>query len=182
MKQISIITAAECPYEGAPGGWACVLRFGAVQKEFFGYAPQTSAERMELMAVIQGLLALKEACDVQVETTSATLVEGATRWMSVWKNRHWWKRYRPVRNADLWMELEELSRRHQLNWQLTADHERCRHLAAKAAEHQTSSWPDRRPHGELALNLGAGYIPPAPSTESLFGGFAGADDDESDPG
>lgn len=183
MKEVQLSIAGVCAGDPAPGGWAAILRFGAVKKEFFGYAPATTADRMALMALIQGLLALKEPCRVEVTGGSPELAEGATKWLPVWKDRGWWKRYRPIRNADLWMELAELTARHTVAWGHTTEPDsRCRHLAVRAAENQISSWPDRSPHGELPLNLGQGYIPPSPASGSLFGGFAAEQDDESDPG
>ena len=108
MKKVSLITDGSCLGNPGPGGWACILRFGAATKELFGYDPQTTNNRMELMAPIQGLLALKKPCAVEVTTDSEYVRQGITQWIIRWKRRHWWKKNRPVRNADLWMELDEL--------------------------------------------------------------------------
>jgi len=70
MKKVSLITDGSCLGNPGPGGWACVLRFGGVKKEFFGFDPRTTNNRMELMASIQGLLALKEPCEVEITTDS----------------------------------------------------------------------------------------------------------------
>lgn len=143
-----------------------MLRYGAIHKELFGYERRTTNNRMEMMAAIQGLLALKQPCEVQVTTDSEYLLQGATRWMKRWKRRHWWKKGRPVRNVDLWMELDALLAVHKTEWVWTkghashADNIRCDYLAQEAARTQTSSWQNGAPHGPLALNLGPDYVPP----------------------
>jgi ribonuclease HI len=116
MKKVSLITDGSCLGNPGPGGWACVLRFGGVKKEFFGFDPHTTNNRMELMAPIQGLLALKEPCEVEITTDSEYVLYGITKWVIKWKQRHWWPKHGPVRNADLWMELDELASLHQTNW------------------------------------------------------------------
>jgi ribonuclease HI len=188
MKKVSLITDGSCLGNPGPGGWACILRFGVATKELFGYDPQTTNNRMELTAPIQGLLALKEPCAVEVTTDSEYVRQGITQWIIRWKRRHWWKKNRPVRNADLWMELDELVGMHQTNWLWTKGHaahednNRCDWLAQNAARTQTSSWPDGRPNGPLRLNLGPEYVPPNPQG-GLFGEFEVEEDgEEGDPG
>lgn len=189
MKRASLITDGSCLGNPGPGGWACILRFGAVRKELFGYDPHSSNNRTELMAAIQGLLAFKEPCEVEITTDAVYLLDGITKWVVHWKRRHWWKKNRPVRNADLWMELDELVGIHKTNWIWTRGHaahednNRCDWLAQNAARTQTSSWPDGTPHGRLRLDLGRDYIPPRPQA-SLFDapGFGEDDEDESEPG
>jgi hypothetical protein len=115
--------------------------------------------------------------------------QGITQWIGRWKRRHWWKKNRPVRNADLWIELDGLVGIHKTNWLWTKGHaghednNRCDWLAQNAARTQTSSWPDRRPHGRLRLDLGRDYVPPNPQA-GLFDALDSGDDaeDESDPG
>jgi ribonuclease HI len=94
-----------CSGNPGPGGWAYILRFGAVKKERVGCDPQTTNSRMELMAAIQGLLAFKEPCEVEITTDAEYVKQGITQWVIRWKHRHWWKKNHPVRNDDLWMEL-----------------------------------------------------------------------------
>jgi ribonuclease HI len=159
-----------------------------VKKELFGFAPRTTNNRMELMAPIQGLLALKEPCEIEIVTDSEYVLRGITVWIKWWKRRQWWKKNRPVRNADLWIELDELVQLHNTNWNWTKGHaghqdnNRCDLLAQNAARSQTNSWPDGSPHGALRRNLGADYIPPHPQA-GLFEASGGAQDDEeeSDP-
>jgi len=116
MKKVSLITDGSCLGNPGPGGWACLLRFGGVKREFFGFDPHTTNNRMELMAAIQGLLALKEPCEVEITTDSEYVLQGMTKWIFKWKRRHWWRKYAPVRNADLWMELHELASLHKTTW------------------------------------------------------------------
>jgi len=183
MKKILLITDGACIGNPGPGGWACLLRFGEVKRELFGFDPHTTNNRMELMAPIQGFLALKEPCEVEITTDSMYVLEGITRWIVDWKRRHWWFKRGPVRNVDLWMELDELNRRHQTRWVWTKGHAghpdntRCDLLAETAAATQRSSWPDNRPHAPLHLNLGAGYVPPRPQA----GLFDAPEDDEEEP-
>jgi len=168
MKKVLLITDGACKGNPGPGGWASILRCGNVKRELFGFDPHTTNNRMELMAPIQGLLALKESCEVEITTDAEYVLDGITKWIVNWKRRHWWRGNRPVRNADLWMELDELNAFHRTTWVWTrghADHEdnnRCDWLAEKAAATQTSSWEDGRAHMPLRLNLGAGYVPPRP--------------------
>jgi len=188
MKKASLITDGACLGNPGPGGWACILRFGAVKRELFGYSPLTTNNRMELMAAIQGLLAFKEPCEVEITTDAEYVRQGITLWVVRWKRRHWWKKKHPVRNADLWIELDELNTVHKTNWIWTKGHaahqdnNRCDWLAQNAARTQTSSWPDGRPHGPLRLDLGREYLPPKPQA-SLFDEDDPLDDaDESDSG
>jgi len=128
---------------------------------------------MELMAPIQGLLALKEPCEVEITTDSEYVRQGITAWILRWKRRHWWNRNEPVRNADLWIELDELAGNHKTTWLWTKGHaghddnNRCDWLAQKAARTQTSSWAGGIPHAPLRRALGRDYLPPRPQ-EGLF--------------
>lgn len=182
MKKASLITDGSCLGNPGPGGWACILRFGAVKKELFGYDPQTTNNRMELMAAIQGLLAFKQPCEVEVTTDSEYVRQGITLWVPKWKRSYWWKKNYSVRNVDLWIELDELVSIHKTEWLWTkghASHEdnnRCDWLAQNAARTQTSSWDDNRPHGQLIHNLGREYVPPRPQG-SLFDEVENEDDD-----
>ena len=181
MKKASLITDGSCLGNPGPGGWACILRFGSVKKEIFGYDPHTTNNRMELMAAIQGLLAFTEPCEVEITTDSEYVLQGITQRVVRWKRRHWWTKNYPIRNVDLWMELDELNSIHKTNWIWTKGHashqdnNRCDWLAQNAARTQTSSWPDGRRHGPLRLDLGRDYVAPKPQA-SLF------DDDDPEDG
>lgn len=183
MKKVALITDGACVGNPGPGGWACILRFGGAKRELFGYDPHTTNNRMEMMAAIQGLLALKESCEVEVTTDSEYLLQGITVWVKRWKQRGWWRKNRVPRNVDLWIELDGLAGKHQTTWLWTrghAGHEdntRCDWLAQKAAESQASSWPDNRSHAPLLYGLGADYIPPKPQA----GLFEDLDDSPEEP-
>src|ERR687884_37670 len=95
MKKVELITDGSCLGNPGPGGWACILRFGAQKKELFGFDPRTTNNRMELMAAIQGLLALKGPCEVEITTDAEYALHGITRWILKWKQRHWWRKHEP---------------------------------------------------------------------------------------
>ncbi len=143
MKKVQLITDGACLGNPGPGGWACILRFGDVKRELFGSAPQTTNNRMELTAAIEGLRALKEPCEVEVITDSEYVKNGITSWIFGWK-RNGWKTSakKPVVNQDLWMELDQLVSKHNVKWTWTkghADHEdnnRADELATRAAREQ----------------------------------------------
>jgi ribonuclease HI len=144
MKKIQLITDGACLGNPGPGGWACILRFGDKKKEMFGSEPQTTNNRMELTAAMEGLRALKEPCDVEVVTDSQYVKNGITQWIHGWK-RNGWKTAskKPVVNQDLWTELDQLASKHKLAWTWTkghADHDdnnRCDELATRAAREQS---------------------------------------------
>jgi len=144
MKKIQLITDGACLGNPGPGGWACILRFGDQKKEMFGSEKQTTNNRMELTAAMEGLRALKEPCEVEVVTDSQYVKNGITQWIHGWK-RNGWKTAakKPVVNQDLWTELDRLVSKHKLEWTWTkghADHEdnnRCDELATRAARDQS---------------------------------------------
>ncbi len=188
---VSLVTDGASLGNPGPGGWACILRFGTVAKELFGYDPHTTNNRMELMAAIQGLLAFKEPCEVDITTDAVYVLDGITKWVPRWKRRHWWKKNRPVRHADLWLEMDELVGIHKTNWIWTRGHaahednNRCDWLAQNAARTQANSFPDGAPHAPLRLGLTRDYVPPRPQGVlfNLSDPGDGADDeDENDPG
>jgi ribonuclease HI len=174
MKRVLLITDGSCLGNPGPGGWAAILRFGDKKRELFGYDPHTTNNRMELMASIQGLLAIKEPCEVEIVTDSKYVLQGITLSIGRWKAGQWWRGKFPLRNADLWIELEELNAKHQTHWLWTkghADHEdnnRCDWLAQNAARTQSSSWGQGKARAPLLYELGADYTPPRPQG-SLFG-------------
>lgn len=140
---MQLITDGACLGNPGPGGWASILRFGDLKREMSGSAPQTTNNRMELTAAIEGLRALKEPCEVEVVTDSEYLKNGITKWIQGWK-RNGWKTAskRPVVNQDLWTDLDALVAQHKLEWTWTkghADHEdnnRADELATRAAREQ----------------------------------------------
>jgi ribonuclease HI len=140
MKQVQLITDGACLGNPGPGGWASILRYNGRHKEMSGSERETTNNRMELTAAIEGLRALKERCEVEVVTDSEYLKNGITKWIANWKRNGWKTSDRkPVMNQDLWEELDELVNGHQVRWTWTkghanhADNNRCDELATEAA-------------------------------------------------
>ncbi len=152
MKKVRIFTDGACQGNPGPGGWAAILQYGDREKEIFGCAPETTNNRMELTAAIEGLRLLKEPCEVEITTDSEYLKNGITNWISKWKRNGWQTAAKkPVLNQDLWKALDELTSRHRLRWIWTRGHaghpenSRCDELATRAAREQISNQPARRP-------------------------------------
>jgi len=143
VKKIQLITDGACIGNPGPGGWACILRYNQHKRELVGSEPDTTNNRMELTAAIEGLSALKEPCEVEVVTDSEYVKNGITKWIQGWKRNGWMNsQKKPVVNQDLWTELDLQVSRHQTSWTWTkghADHEdnnRCDELATRAAREQ----------------------------------------------
>lgn len=140
MKKVQLITDGACLGNPGPGGWAAILRYGDKKRELSGSSPQTTNNRMELTAAIEGLRAIKEPVEVEVVTDSEYLKNGITQWIHGWK-RNGWKTSakKPVVNQDLWTELDQLVSNHKVVWTWTkghANHEdnnRADELATQAA-------------------------------------------------
>lgn len=138
MKTVTIFTDGGCLGNPGPGGWAAILCHGDHRRELSGGEPATTNNRMELRAAIAALDALREPCEVTLHTDSQYLRQGITAWIHSWKARGWVTTSRePVKNADLWRELDALTRRHRVTWRWLkghaghADNERCDALAAE---------------------------------------------------
>jgi ribonuclease HI len=141
-----MITDGSCLGNPGPGGWACILRYNAHNRELFGCAPHTTNNRMELTAAIEGLKTLRETCMVEVVTDSEYLKNGITTWVANWKRRNWMtSTNKPVVNRDLWEELDDVSAKHKITWSWTkghashSDNNRCDELAQMAAREQRRS-------------------------------------------
>ena len=121
---IEIFTDGACKGNPGPGGWGVLLRLGEHQKTLFGGEPQTTNNRMELMAAIQGLQALKKApAQVLLTTDSQYVMKGIREWLPNWKKRDWKTASRqPVKNADLWRQLDELVSQHHVEWRWVKGH------------------------------------------------------------
>lgn len=114
---IEIFTDGACKGNPGPGGWGALLRVGANEKELFGGEPLTTNNRMELMAVIRALEALNRHCKVKVHTDSQYVQKGISEWISGWKKRGWKTAdKKPVKNVDLWLELDQLAAQHDIEW------------------------------------------------------------------
>ncbi|MBR6675689.1 MAG: ribonuclease HI [Alphaproteobacteria bacterium] len=123
MKQIELYTDGACSGNPGPGGWACVLIYKESMKQFAGGESQTTNNRMELTAVIEGLKHLKETCQVHIFTDSKYVLEGATKWLDGWKKRGWKKAdKKAVLNQDLWIALDEALSQHHVTWTWVKGH------------------------------------------------------------
>jgi len=114
---IEIYADGACKGNPGPGGWGAWLAFDGREKEIFGGEMLTTNNRMELMAVIRALEALKRPCKVRVYTDSAYVQKGISEWIHSWKLRGWrTSDKKAVKNAELWRELDELAQQHQIEW------------------------------------------------------------------
>ncbi|GGK69105.1 ribonuclease HI [Amphritea balenae] len=122
-KRVNIYTDGACKGNPGPGGWGAVLQYGEHAKELFGGEMNTTNNRMELMAAIEALAALKESCEIILTTDSQYVRKGITEWLAGWK-RNGWKTSakKPVKNDDLWKLLDEQTARHQVEWKWVKGH------------------------------------------------------------
>ena len=121
---VIIHTDGACKGNPGPGGWGAVLQAGGGhEKELWGGEPNTTNNRMELMAAIMALEALKRPCKVELHTDSKYVMQGITEWMRGWKARGWLTAdKKPVKNADLWQRLDEARLRHDVKWRWVKGH------------------------------------------------------------
>lgn len=123
QKHVILYTDGACSGNPGAGGWAVLLLYNGHEKELVGGAPQTTNNQMELTAVINGLSALKEPCFVELYTDSKYVLEGATKWMSTWKNNQWRKAdKKTVLNKELWQQLDRAMSRHHIIWHWVKGH------------------------------------------------------------
>ncbi len=121
--KVTIYTDGACKGNPGPGGWGVVLISGGHEKELYGYDPETTNNRMELMAAISALEALKKPCDVTLYIDSQYVLQGMTEWIRGWKARGWKTADRkPVKNDDLWMRLDAAQQPHKIRWQWVKGH------------------------------------------------------------
>ncbi len=114
---VVIYADGACKGNPGPGGWGAWISMGGHSKELCGGEPVTTNNRMELMAVIRALQALKRACDVKVYTDSVYVQKGMTEWIGAWKKRGWRTAdKKPVKNDDLWQELDAIAQQHTVEW------------------------------------------------------------------
>ncbi|MFT5578683.1 MAG: ribonuclease HI [Paraglaciecola psychrophila] len=123
MKTVEIFTDGACRGNPGPGGWGALLRFLGQEKAIWGGAVDTTNNRMELSAAIEGLKELKEGCQVVLTTDSQYVRKGITEWLVNWKKRNWLTAAKkPVKNADLWRALDIQAQRHQVEWRWVKGH------------------------------------------------------------
>ena len=123
MKEVRIWTDGACKGNPGVGGWGALLLYGEHAKEIYGGELSTTNNRMEIMAVIQALALLKQPCIVHVYTDSVYVQKGMSEWIQGWKQRNWrTAAKKPVKNAELWQELDKLCQQHQLEWHWVKGH------------------------------------------------------------
>lgn len=140
-QTVDLFTDGSCLGNPGPGGWGVLLRFNGTEKELAGGEDNTTNNRMEMRAVIEGLNLLTRPCVVTVYTDSQYVQKGITEWIKGWKARGWkTAAKKPVKNADLWRELDEAQAKHRITWQWVKGHaghpenERVDDLAREEAE------------------------------------------------
>ncbi|WP_200909758.1 ribonuclease HI [Azospirillum thiophilum] len=122
-RTVDIFTDGACSGNPGPGGWGAILRYGEVEKELYGGEPATTNNRMELMAAIMALEALKKPVVVRLFTDSEYVKNGITKWIHGWKAKGWLTADRkPVKNVDLWQRLEEAKRQHEIEFHWVRGH------------------------------------------------------------
>ncbi len=120
---VEMFTDGACRGNPGPGGWGVLLRKGKHEKELCGGERQTTNNRMEMTAIISGLKALKRSCHVIITTDSQYVMKGINEWMPNWKKNHWkTAAKKPVKNSDLWQELDRLLAEHQVEWKWVKGH------------------------------------------------------------
>jgi ribonuclease HI len=120
---VMIHTDGACRGNPGPGGWGVLLTWNGTVKELSGSEPDTTNNRMELMAAIMALAALKRPTQATVQTDSQYVIKGITEWLPAWKARGWRTADRkPVKNQDLWEKLDQLAGQHSLTWQWVKGH------------------------------------------------------------
>ena len=123
MSTVVVYTDGACKGNPGPGGWGALLRAGGREKELFGGEPATTNNRMELTAVIRALEALKAPSDVEIHTDSQYVKNGIETWIHGWKRNGWKTADRkPVKNAELWRELDAQAARHRVRWHWVRGH------------------------------------------------------------
>lgn len=140
-KQVEIFTDGSCLGNPGPGGYGIVLRYKQHEKQLAQGYRLTTNNRMEMMAAVVALRSLKEPCQVILTTDSQYVRQGITQWIHNWKKRGWKTAdKKPVKNADLWQQLDEETQRHQVEWHWVKGHaghrenEICDEIARAAAE------------------------------------------------
>ncbi|PHS23819.1 MAG: ribonuclease HI [Robiginitomaculum sp.] len=122
-KHITIHTDGACSGNPGPGGWGALLQWNGNERALSGGEDHTTNNRMEMLAAIEALKALKQPCKVDLYTDSTYVRDGITKWLPGWKARNWkTAAKKPVKNADLWVELEDAEARHDVTWHWVKGH------------------------------------------------------------
>lgn len=121
--KIVMYTDGACRGNPGPGGWGVILSYRDQNKTLSGFDPQTTNNRMELTAAIEGLRALSRACDIELNTDSKYVLQGINEWIESWKSNGWkTAAKKPVKNVDLWQSLDEQVKKHRINWHWVKGH------------------------------------------------------------
>ena len=144
MKKVILYTDGACSGNPGPGGWGCILEYKGKTKEFSGYEENTTNNQMELTAVIEGLKALKEKCEVEIYSDSAYVVNAfLNNWIFDWKQNGWRNsKKEPVKNVALWEELVGLTSYHVVKWFKVKGH----------ADNEKNNRCDKLATGEISKN------------------------------
>jgi len=122
-KPVEMFTDGACKGNPGPGGWGALLRYKGKEKHLYGGEKDTTNNRMEIMAVLEGLKSLKRGCRVVITTDSVYVKSGMTEWIHNWKKRGWkTAAKKPVKNADLWLLLDTEVNRHSVEWHWIKGH------------------------------------------------------------
>jgi ribonuclease HI len=142
---VQVYADGACKGNPGPGGWGAILRAGGSEKELFGGVSQTTNNRMELTAVVRALEALEHPSTVEVYTDSQYVQKGISEWLPDWKRRGWRTAdKKPVKNVDLWQELERVAGKHRVTWHWVKGHaghpenERADELANRGVDEMSS--------------------------------------------
>lgn len=149
LKKVEIFTDGACSGNPGPGGWAAILRYSGTEKGLSGFSRLTTNNQMELTAVIEGLRAIKQPCELVIYSDSQYLKNGITSWIHNWKKNGWKTAGKePVKNKDLWEALDQGAQRHSIEWKWVRGHhghpenERCDQLARDAIRSGLASGAD----------------------------------------
>jgi len=122
-KQVELFTDGACRGNPGPGGWGVLMRYGDHEKQLYGGVKETTNNRMELTAVIEGLNSLTRECSVKITTDSTYVKDGITSWIHNWKKRNWkTASKKPVKNQDLWQALDKAVSEHDVEWAWVKGH------------------------------------------------------------
>ncbi|MFB3058361.1 MAG: ribonuclease HI [Gammaproteobacteria bacterium] len=122
-SKVVMYTDGACRGNPGPGGWGVILSYRDRNKKLSGFDPQTTNNRMELTAAIEGLRALSRACDIELNTDSKYVLQGISEWIESWKSNGWkTAAKKPVKNVDLWQSLDEQVKKHRINWHWVKGH------------------------------------------------------------
>lgn len=122
-KKIIIYTDGACSGNPGKGGWGAILKYGNLTKEISGYSELTTNNKMELQAVIEALRSIKKQYDIEIFTDSIYVKDGITKWINSWKKNNWrTSKKEMVKNKELWIELDELTKKYNINWNWVKGH------------------------------------------------------------